>query len=231
VVGAVYYLKLSIDLPDMQTEGQIVGLIGRSVEAYRAAQAHETGGKAATFTVVPREVLKSPAGQALLALERCPDYLVAPPTSGTDYWRAQFQAPTGATACTVGMATDIADRMLLPSREHLIVAGDRIREVLGRDGLFAVWLSALPFEPKGPQGVEPAALALFHQEPQLLDWEEAAELAVATTRYGEFAICANPPQLTELRDRFLDAAAQAIPAAAAEIQAAKKKPLHCNAKG
>ena len=88
LVGAAYYLKLSLDLPELSTENQVVDLVGRSVEAYRAEQAHDSGGTTARFAVTAREVLKSPVGRALLVLERCPDYLAAPPPPELDFWRA-----------------------------------------------------------------------------------------------------------------------------------------------
>ncbi|MHB8417784.1 MAG: hypothetical protein ACYDCL_06895 [Myxococcales bacterium] len=228
--AATYYLKLSFDLPDMQTEEQIVGLVGRSVEARRAEEVHETGGAARRFTVVARETLATPVGKALLVRERCPDYLTAPAATSLDFWRAQLRPPTGAVACAVAMSTDLASRLLLPSKEHLTIAADRLRGVLGREGLFAVWVSALPFDPQGPDGIEAASKALFHAEPQTLDWERASELVIASERWTDVAGCTIPPELTALRDHFLQAAAEAIPASAAEIRAALKQPLHCLAR-
>jgi hypothetical protein len=222
-----FYLKISSDLPDMQTEGQIVGLIGRSVEAYRGRQAHETGAKLVPFAVLPREALQAPVGQALLAVLGCSDYLAATPTGTLDFWKQQLSPGAGPAACASRMATDLSIRLLLPTDQHAEVAADRIRSILGRDDLFAVWASALPFDPDGPQGVEIASQALFHQEPQALDWERAADLVVASGTYDKASTCTNPPHLKSLRDKFLAHAAELNPASAADIKVAATRPLFC----
>jgi hypothetical protein len=224
---AGFYLKISSDLPEMQTEGQILGLIGRSVEAYRGTQAHETGKKLIPFAVLPREALQAPVGQALLAAQGCSDYLAAPPTSSLDYWRQQLSPGGGPSACASTMATDLALRLLPPTAEHTEVAADRIRGVLGRDSLLAVWASALPFDPDGPTGVEVASQSLFHEAPQALDWERAAELVVASGAYDQVLTCKNPPHLRAMRDKFLAHAAELNPASANDIKAAAKQPLAC----
>jgi hypothetical protein len=229
IVLAGFYLKISSDLPDMQTEGQIVGLIGRSVEAYRGRQSHETGTKLVPFAVLPREALQAPVGQALLAVLGCTDYLAATPTTALDFWRQELSAGSGPAACTLRMATDLSTRLLLPSEQHIEVAADRIRGILGRDDLFAVWASALPFDPDGPQGIELASQALFHQPSQALDWERAAELVVASGTYDKVATCTNPPHLKSLRDKFLAHAAELNPASGNDIRAAAKQPLYCEA--
>jgi hypothetical protein len=224
---AGFYLKISSDLPDMQTEEQILGLIGRSVEAYRGTQAHETGTKVVPFSVLPREALRSPMGQALLAAEGCSDYLGAKPSSSLDFWRQQLSPGGGPAACASTMATDLALRLLPPTAQHTEVAADRIRGVLGRDSLFAVWASALPFDPGGPQGAELASQTLFHRPPQALDWERAAELVVASGAYDQVSTCKNPPHLRALRDKFLAHAAEVDPESANDIKAAAKQPLAC----
>ncbi len=224
---AGFYLKISSDLPDLQTQEQIVGMVGRSVEAYRGTQAHETGTQVVPFTVVPREALQAPMGQALLAAQSCSDYLAAPETTSLEYWRDQLSPVGGRVGCASTMATDLALRLLPPTAQHTEVAADHIRGVLGRDALFAVWASALPFDPDGPQGVELASQKLFHEAPQALDWERAAELVVASGAYDQVSTCKNPPHLRAMRDKFLAHAAELNPASANDIRAAAKQPLAC----
>lgn len=224
---AGFYLKISSDLPEMQTEGQVVGLVGRSVEAYRGQRANETGGKVQPFAVVPREALRAPLGLALLAVLGCPGYLDAAPVGELGFWREQLAPAGGAAGCAARMGGDLAARLLLPTAQHTTVAADRIRGLLGRDGLFALWASALPFAPDGPEGVEPASRHLFREAPQALDWERAAELVVATGLYDEVATCKNPAHLREMRDKFLTHAADLMPAQAHEIIQGAKAPLAC----
>ena len=116
------------------------------------------------------------------------------------------------------MATDFALRLMPPTAQHTEVAADWIRGVLGRDFLFAVWASALPFDPGGPQGVELASQALFHRPPQALDWERAAELVVASGAFDQVSTCKNPPHLRAMRDKFLAQAAEVDPESANEIK-------------
>lgn len=228
LAAALIYLKLTSSLPQMETPGEVIALMARSVDGIRERRSHESGVTPTPFAVVPRELLASPAGMAMLVLQDCPDYLAAPAVGPIDFW-LEVASPKGegSAHCAVDMASDLAARLLLASRNEQLVAADHLRGLLGRDDLLALWLSTLQFEPDGPQGVATAARALFGKDAQSLGWEEAGETVVATQLYDQVAYCKNPPYLRHLRDRFFDRAAALIPANAAALHAAAAEPMDC----
>ncbi|MHB1844593.1 MAG: hypothetical protein ACYCWW_07140 [Deltaproteobacteria bacterium] len=228
-LGGFYYLRLASALPDLDTSSEVLELVGRSVDALRERLHHETGVEPAPFSVAPDVVLPSPAGELFLSLLRCPDYLgSAGEVGAVGYYReALAQSPSGADRCAAQMAQELSTRLLLPTHAHEVIAGARILSALGGKGLLSVWLSAHPFEPGGPVGVESASARLFHAPAQALDWERGSELVIASEYWDVVAYCKNPPYLKELRDRFLHRAAELIPASAAAIDAAVNQPTSC----
>lgn len=228
LVGGVVYVKLASGLPPLQTSSQIVAQIARSVDGVRERTSQESGLAPLPFAVVPRELLAATVGLAFLAMNGCPDYLRSMPVGSLEFWLA-VAMPDGAGSggCVAVFASDVAARLRPSSREQQLVAADRLRAVLGRDDLFALWLSALPFEPNGPQGIEEAARSLFNKDPRILSWEEAGELVVASQLYDQVALCKNPPYLRHLRDGFLHHVGKLIPASVAALDAAAATPMDC----
>ncbi len=229
VLGSLFYFRLASEVPDFETSSLVLARIGRSVDALRERQQHETGKPGAPFAVVADEALEAPVGQLFLAELRCPDYLARAGDVGiASYYReAIAPSPTGAARCASRMAEELATRLLLPSHAHEILAGARLLSALGGRELFSLWLSARAFQPGGPIGLDEAAKALFHSSPQSLDWERASELVIASEYWDVVAYCKNPPYLKDLRDHFLARAGELLPAKAEPLRAAAAAPTSC----
>ncbi len=228
VIGAtVAYVKTLSELPEMETSDQVAARVGDSVQAQRAAAANGArDARIAPFRVVPPALLGSRLARTFLVARGCPGYLAAPVPTALDFWQSVL-AGRGSSGCAAAMAEELADRLRPAGSFERHVAADRIRVRLGREGLFALWLSALPFTPGGPQGVAEASERLFHVPPAMLAWGQSAELVLAATHWDEAASCENPPLLRARRDGLLRGVAEVEPAQRAAILAEMQEPVFC----